>query len=68
MTIAMLAVPRVQPRLVDPAVFVERMISRDPLERADVPQDDLLGLHNPQTGETLFVQGAGFRRWMIARS
>lgn len=70
MSTAVLAAPmRLKTRkLVDPAVFAERLISRERLERADLPQDDLLGLRNPQTGETLFVQESGFRRWLLGRS
>lgn len=65
MSISLRPAPRVKPRqIVDPAVFAECMISRDLLERADIPQDDLLGLRNLRTGEMLFVEGGSFRRWM----
>jgi hypothetical protein len=53
--------------LVDPAVFAERLISHERLERMDVPEDDLLGLRNVQTGEVLFVSGARFRSWLGER-
>lgn len=63
---ASLPFQRLKSRLVvDPAVFAERLVSRDSLERFDLPQDDLLGLRNPQTGEMLFVNGSRFRRWML---
>ncbi len=51
-------------RLVDPPVFVEQLLSRASLERVHLPEDDLLGLRNRDTGETLFVRESGFRRWM----
>lgn len=53
--------------LVDPAVFAERLISHERLERVDFPEDDLLGLRNLQTGETMFVAGAHMRNWLRAR-
>jgi hypothetical protein len=54
--------------VVDPAVFAERLLSRDALERVHLPEDDLLGLRNRDTGETLFVRESGFRRWLLRRN
>ena len=51
-------------KFVEPAVFAERMVSRERLERFEVPDDDLLGLRNLQTGETLYVNGTRFRSWV----
>lgn len=50
--------------LVHPAVFAERLVSREALERVRLPESDLLGLRNTQTGETLFVQESGLQRWL----
>ena len=59
--------PQKRRQFVDPAVFAERIISHERLERADLPQDDLLGLRDMCTGETMFVHGAWFRRWLTTR-
>jgi hypothetical protein len=42
------------------------MISHDRFERVNLPEDDLLGLRNSQTGETLYVEGSRLRTWMRA--
>jgi hypothetical protein len=52
-------------RVVDPAVFAERLLSREALERVNLPEDDLLGLRNRETGELLLVRESGFRRWLM---
>lgn len=48
-------------------MFAERLISRERLERVDVPEDDLLGLRNLQTGEVWFVSGTRMRSWLGER-
>lgn len=55
-------------RVVDPAAFAERLLSRDALERLHLPEDDLLGVRNRDTGETLFVRESGFRRWLLRQN
>lgn len=52
-------------RVIDPAAFAEHLLSRDALERVHLPGDDLLGVRNRVTGETLFVRESGFRRWLL---
>jgi len=53
-------------RLVEPAVFAERMLSHERLERFELADDNLLGLRNTQTGETLYVDACRFRSWLLA--
>jgi hypothetical protein len=50
--------------IVEPAVFAERLVSRDLLERIHLPEADLVGLRNVQTGETLYVCESGLQRWL----
>lgn len=51
-------------KFVEPVEFARYLVSHEALERADVPEDDLLGLRNQKTGLTLVVRGAGFRQWL----
>lgn len=52
------------PRLVEPAVYAERLLSREAMERVHLPDDDLLGLRNLRTGELVCVQASGWQRWL----
>ncbi|MFV0442529.1 MAG: hypothetical protein ACK5Q5_03055 [Planctomycetaceae bacterium] len=50
--------------VVEPAVYAEWLLSREAMERVQVPDSDLLGLRNVRTGETLYVRGSGLQRWL----
>lgn len=50
--------------IVTPQVFAERLLSRESLERIQVPESDLIGLRNSLTGETLYVNEFRLQRWM----
>jgi hypothetical protein len=53
--------------IVEPSVFVARLVSREALERVRLVDSDLLGLRNLETGETLYVNELGLQRWMQGR-
>ncbi len=63
-TATMPLVPPTVPRMVDPSVYAERLLSREAMERVHLPEADLLGLRNVATGELVCVLENSLRRWM----